>query len=234
MVEKKGRRFDSHVNDYFFDSERDFLGKGELGTVVRAYKFADLESTPYALKIIRKSKLDKTFHKWVQREITIQQDLTKAFCKKSAARKSSSPQASIVKLHRVVENKKYIVMVMDLCEGGNLAEYLSEKEPEMRLPELEARDLIRQTLSVFKKIHALGYVHRDIKLDNLFLRKRTATLEGEIRVGDFGQAKQLSTCTKPRMMTFMGNQSSIPPDMVRSKLVSEEPYTGYTAKVDVY
>ena len=80
-------------------------------------------------------------------------------------------------------------MVMDLCEGGNLAEYLSEKEPEMRLPELEARDLIRQTLSVFRKIHTLGYVHRDIKLDNLFLRKRTATLEGEIRVGDFGQAK---------------------------------------------
>ena len=73
MVEKTkgGRRFDSHVNDYFFDSERDFLGKGELGTVVRAYKFADLESTPYALKIIRKSKLDIKFHKWVQREITI-------------------------------------------------------------------------------------------------------------------------------------------------------------------
>ena len=64
-------------------------------------------------------------------------------------------------------------MVMELCEGGNLAEILSERLPDMRLDELEARDLMRQVFDVFRKIHALGYVHRDIKLENLFISKRT-------------------------------------------------------------
>jgi hypothetical protein len=69
MVEKKKPRFDSHVNCFYFCSERDFLGKGEQGTVVRAYPHGDLRSKPFALKIIRKAKLTGKFLKWMYREI---------------------------------------------------------------------------------------------------------------------------------------------------------------------
>ena len=80
-------------------------------------------------------------------------------------------------MYEVLENRKYIVMVMDLCEGGTLVDY-TEELPEMRISELEARELIRQVFCVFRKIHALGYVHRDIKPGNLLLNKRTSSLRG--------------------------------------------------------
>lgn len=81
-----------------------------------------------------------------------------------------------MRLHEVVENAKYIVMVMDLCDSGNFAEYLSSRLPDMRLPELEAREMFRQVIGVFGKIHALGYVHRDIMFENLFLKRHKKTL----------------------------------------------------------
>ena len=53
---KKNLRFDSRVKTYFFDSGRDFLGKGGMGTVVSTYRHGNLASKPLALKIIRKDK----------------------------------------------------------------------------------------------------------------------------------------------------------------------------------
>ena len=74
-------------------------------------------------------------------------------------------------------------MVLELCEMGTLQDYLYEKKDE-RLSEREARNLFRQVVSVFAKMHNLGYIHRDIKLDNLFLKKENNKLV--IKVGDFG------------------------------------------------
>lgn len=68
---KKNLRFDSRVKTYFFDSGRDFLGKGGMGTVVRTFRHGNLASKPLALKIIRKDKLvegieqDGRFGKWM-------------------------------------------------------------------------------------------------------------------------------------------------------------------------
>ena len=39
-------------------------------------------------------------------------------------------------------------------------------------------------VATFAEIHKLGFVHRDVKLDNFFLKA-----DGSVRVGDFGQAR---------------------------------------------
>ena len=48
-------------------------------------------------------------------------------------------------------------------------------------------------------MHDFGYVHRDVKLDNIFLMS-----DASIRVGDFGQARKLDPNGKP-MKSFHGN-----------------------------
>ena len=50
--------------------------------------------------------------------------MTESFLKDDGVASNSMP--SIVKLYEVVENAKYIVMVMELCDKGNLSEYLSK------------------------------------------------------------------------------------------------------------
>lgn len=71
------RRFDSRVRNFYFSSVRDFLGKGEQGTVVKAYRHGDVRSMPVALKIVRKSKLTGRFRKWMHREIEVHSELSK-------------------------------------------------------------------------------------------------------------------------------------------------------------
>ena len=59
------------------------------------------------------------------------------------------------------------------------------------MSESEARNFLAQLVSVFVKIHALGYVHRDLKLDNIFIKKEAG--KKVILVGDFGQARKLAS-----------------------------------------
>ena len=52
------------------------------------------------------------------------------------------------------------------------------------MSESEARNFLAQLVSVFAEIHALGYVHRDLKLDNIFIKREAG--KKVILVGDFG------------------------------------------------
>ena len=57
-------------------------------------------------------------------------------------------------------------------------------------------------VQIFASIHSLRFIHRDIKLDNLFLTRRSGKLE--VKVGDFGTARKLDPNGK-RMHAFHGN-----------------------------
>ena len=89
-----------------FNRETDFVGKGEMGTAVRAFKHGNLEM-PVVLKIIRQSKLtDPMRNKWMKREISVHSQLTE--------------NLGIVKLYEVLDNAKYLVMVLEYCKLGSI------------------------------------------------------------------------------------------------------------------
>ena len=76
-------------------------------------------------------------------------------------------------------------IVMERLQGHTLGQELLNRG---ELPTLEAIDIARQLLSALSVAHALGIVHRDIKLDNLFLHYAGSS-RPTLKVLDFGVAK---------------------------------------------
>jgi serine/threonine-protein kinase len=76
-------------------------------------------------------------------------------------------------------------LVMERLHGRTLRE---ELEARGVLPVLEAIDVVAQSLAGLSAAHAAGLVHRDVKLDNLFL---CDAVDGrrQVKVLDFGLAK---------------------------------------------
>lgn len=70
----------------------------------------------------------------------------------------------------------------ELCSGGELFDYLVERG---RLLEGEARRVFGELCVAVGWMHARGTVHRDLKLENIFL-------DGELKVklGDLGFARE--------------------------------------------
>ncbi len=76
-------------------------------------------------------------------------------------------------------------IVMERLEGHTLGHELRSRG---ELPTYEAINIVRQLLSALSAAHALGIVHRDVKLENLFLH-RAASSSPVLKVLDFGVAK---------------------------------------------
>lgn len=80
--------------------------------------------------------------------------------------------------------------VMEYLPGRSLREAVVARGGW--LPVVEAIDLVQQTLKGLSYAHQAGLVHRDLKLDNLFLCDASEQApHGQIRILDFGVAKVL-------------------------------------------
>ena len=76
-----------------------------------------------------------------------------------AAMKVLSHQ-NICKLLQVLENEQKIFMVLEYCPGGELFDYIVDRD---RLCESESRAFFRQIAASVAYIHHSGYAHRDLK-----------------------------------------------------------------------
>ncbi|MEG4172278.1 MULTISPECIES: serine/threonine-protein kinase [unclassified Microcoleus] len=94
-------------------------------------------------------------------------------------------------------------MVMELIDGTNLAEYL---EDNGILSEAKAFPIIQQVGRALSFVHQQGLTHRDVKPENVMLRKRGF----EAVLIDFGIARQATAPGKLRTNTNSGTKSYAP------------------------
>jgi serine/threonine-protein kinase len=98
-------------------------------------------------------------------------------------------------------------LVMELLEG----ESLSERARRLNgLSESELLRFVDELLDVLAAAHAEGIIHRDIKLDNLFLQK-----DGRLKVLDFGIARVRDGAMKTRTGATLGTVAYMPPEQVK-------------------
>ncbi|WP_437966261.1 protein kinase [Sorangium sp. So ce260] len=101
-------------------------------------------------------------------------------------------------------------LVMELLDGESLADRLQ------RLGNIEMGEMLRlmdELLDVLGAAHEQGIIHRDIKLDNLFVERT-----GRLKVLDFGIARMrdgVKTAMRTRTGATLGTVSYMAPEQVR-------------------
>ncbi|KAK3253014.1 hypothetical protein CYMTET_37714 [Cymbomonas tetramitiformis] len=100
-----------------------------------------------------------------------------------------------------------VVIVMELCKGGNLLDAVLDRGGYSAD---EASFVFRQLLEGLRYLHAQGVVHRDIKLENLLLRSRGDL--SSVKLADMGFAVRTDKHGKFRSMA--GTPAYLAPEMV--------------------
>jgi cell cycle serine/threonine-protein kinase CDC5/MSD2 len=84
----------------------------------------------------------------------------------------------VVRFLTTLENKEYYCTLMEFCSYSSLQNLLYRR---VRLTEPEAQYFILQIIDGVEYLHSKLMIHRDLKLDNIFLQKGF-----RVKIGDFG------------------------------------------------
>lgn len=124
--------------------------------------------------------------------------------------------STVVKNYETIETQKHIIIVMELCAGGDLLNYVRKRR---RLKEPTAQKIFKQIIDGLSYIHSKNIAHRDIKLDNILLDGK-----GNVKIADFGVSRQIQE--GQMMREQCGTPAYIAPEILRNR--------GYTPNVDLW
>ncbi|KAJ8280965.1 hypothetical protein GJAV_G00061570 [Gymnothorax javanicus] len=195
------------VGDFEY-SRKDLVGHGAFAVVFkgRHRKKTDWE---VAIKSINKKNLSKS-QILLGKEIKILKELQ---------------HENIVALYDVQETPSSVFLVMEYCNGGDLADYLQAKGT---LREDTLRIFLQQIAAAMRILSSKGIIHRDLKPQNILLchsGRKKGSLNGiRIKIADFGFARYLQS----NMMaaTLCGSPMYMAPEVIMSQ--------NYDAKADLW
>lgn len=131
---------------------------------------------------------------------------------------------NIVQLEEVLEDEKRVYLVMELCGGGSLADYVHIKP----LSEELARFYFKQMMDAVAYCHEQGVCHRDLKLENLLLDD-----EGTVHISDFGHAGIFREGWD-MFSTAVGSLFHLSPEQVEGRCYSGEKMDLWAIGVALY
>lgn len=168
------------------------IGRGAFGEVQLARH--RVSKKVYAMKLLSKYEMIKradTAFYWEEREIM-----------------ANSHSEWIVQLHFSFQDEKYLYMVMDYMPGGDLVNLMSNYD----VPEKWAKFYCAEVVLALDAIHSMGFVHRDVKPDNMLLDCR-----GHLKLADFGTCMRMDKDGMVRSDTAVGTPDYISPEVLKSQ-----------------
>jgi len=146
-LDKKKNKEHPQSNTNFYIIGR-VLGRGAFGK-------ANLCIHKLTEKLVAIKSLNKEYFKSNKTKLNNEINILKALQHKN-----------VVRLHETFTNDHYLLIVNELCEGGDLLSYVRKRR---KLTEPIAKLIFKQILDGINHCHSKGIVHRDIKLDNILL-----------------------------------------------------------------
>ena len=186
-----------------------FVGRGSSGIIREG---VDINGKKYAIKSIFKNDLIKNMYYKREVEITLNLD-----------------HENIIKCYNIYEDKNSLHFVLELCEGGDLFDYILNHQNN-KIEENEAIALLEQMLKSLIYLHEeVGIVHRDIKPENFLI----SNINGKkiIKLTDFGFSDYLpkkhnNNLTKNLLSEQLGTPQYAAPEIYEGK--------EYDSKVDLW
>lgn len=176
------------------------LGKGSYGAV---YKARDTRTSELvAIKVISLTEGEEGYED-IRGEIEMLQQCS---------------HPNVVRYLGSYQGEECLWIVMEYCGGGSVADLMNVTEEPLEEPQIAY--ICKEALKGLAYLHSIFKVHRDIKGGNILL-----TEQGEVKLGDFGVAAQL-TRTMSKRNTFIGT-----PHWMAPEVIQENRYDG---KVDVW
>lgn len=87
-------------------------------------------------------------------------------------------------------DREYFYLIMEYCEGGELFDAITGKN-NRHFTERQVASIVRQISTALLHLHTkLGIAHRDLKPENVLLKSKDPSQEPQVRLSDFGFAKQ--------------------------------------------
>ncbi|KAM8952811.1 myotonin-protein kinase [Pelodytes ibericus] len=128
----------------------------------------------------------------------------------------------ITQLHFAFQDDNYLYLLMDYYVGGDLLSLLSRFSDG--LPSHMAIFYLAEMVMAVHSVHSLGYIHRDIKPDNMLLN-----CSGHIHLGDFGSCLKLREDGTVSCSAAVGTPDYLSPEIL---LAVEDPTLSYGVECD--
>jgi serine/threonine-protein kinase len=119
---------------------------------------------------------------------------------------------NLVAVYDVGEEDGSPYIVMEYVDGETLAELMAR---EGRLAPDRATDLLLQVCAGLEHAHAAGLVHRDIKPQNLLVRR-----DGVVKIADFGIARTVEATRLTQVGTVLGTAQYLAPEQAAGETVT--------------
>uniref|UniRef100_A0A2K5UMA3 non-specific serine/threonine protein kinase n=1 Tax=Macaca fascicularis TaxID=9541 RepID=A0A2K5UMA3_MACFA len=185
------------VEDHYEMGEE--LGSGQFAIVRKCRQKGT--GKEYAAKFIKKRRLSSSrrgvSREEIEREVNILREIR---------------HPNIITLHDIFENKTDVVLILELVSGGELFDFLAEKES---LTEDEATQFLKQILDGVHYLHSKRIAHFDLKPENIMLLDKNVP-NPRIKLIDFGIAHKIEAGNE--FKNIFGT-----PEFVAPEIVNYEP-----------
>jgi eukaryotic-like serine/threonine-protein kinase len=176
----------------------EILGEGGMGSVYLARRERD--GAKVAIKVmLSKVAVDDDSRTLFKREIDVTQSLR---------------HPNIVELYEHGSAGAGFYFVMEYCLGGSVDSLMEKRGGTLSIE--EARPIILQALEALSFAHEKGFVHRDLKPQNILLTSKSG---GTAKIADFGLAKSFQKAGFSGM-TVTGAAAGTPVFMPKEQLAN--------------
>ncbi|KII67900.1 Rho-associated protein kinase let-502 [Thelohanellus kitauei] len=168
------------------------LGSGAFGEVslVKHKETGNI----YALKSMNKYEMvkrDEALCLWEEREIM-----------------ALSNTEWLVRMYHAFQDALNIYMVMEFVQGGDMVHFMGNYE----IDENVAKFYIAELSLALDFLHDLGFIHRDVKPDNMLLDR-----SGHLKLCDFGTCIRMNKSGKVSCAIAVGTPDYIAPEVLNSQ-----------------
>ena len=216
---------ENEIDDLILEKE---LGKNYIGTVFLSSIKGD-KTKKFVTKIYSRAEIEGTIlMDFLRNEIDILQKLD---------------HPNILKFHSFKESDQNFYLSFEFCNGDYLENVFDKYKEKYGKPFSEeiVQYLMRQIIDAFKYIHSKKVIHRDIKLENIFINFETEKdkeelnmMKATVKIEGFNFSCYINDSEK--VYDELGSPLYMDPIILKKKIINNEETRklGYDQKADIW